>query len=132
MARMLMFLALLGLLSVACSGTVQGVASGGFVDGDGSSTIIPLDEREPAPTVEAPTLGGETLSLAALEGPVVVNFWASWCGPCAKEAPALQNVADAYRGRVTFVGVNVKDQPANARTFEQDFGVRYPSWDDHA
>lgn len=127
----------LGLLVVVlvggCSGAAQDSSAGGFVAGNGATASIPLAEREPAPEVAGETLDGSQLTLADLAGqPVVVNFWASWCGPCAKEAPALQNVADAYDGRVAFVGVNVKDQPAAARNFEQDFGVEYPSWYDEA
>src|SRR4051794_8473960 len=41
--------------------------------------------------------------------PVVVNFWASWCGPCADEAAVLQNAAKRTAGQVTFIGVNVQD-----------------------
>ena len=134
MPRLLVSLALvvLAALSAACSGTAQGASGGGFIAGDGSAAVIPVEQRQPAPAVSAPTLDGEMLDLEQMPGPVVVNFWASWCGPCAKEAPALRNVANAYEGRVTFVGVNVKDQPPAARSFEQDFGVQYPSWDDEA
>jgi thiol-disulfide isomerase/thioredoxin len=132
MPRLPLLVVVLAVLATACSGTAQGAASDGFVAGDGAASVIAEAEREPAPDVSATTLDGETLALRDLEGPVVVNFWASWCGPCAKEAPALQNVADAYDGRVSFVGVNVKDQPAAARNFEQDFGVEYPSWEDEA
>ena len=123
---------LVAVLATACSGSAQGAAGAGFVAGDGSTATIPIADRQPAPAVEGTTLDGERLALAELEGPVVVNFWASWCGPCAKEAPALQNVADAYDGRVSFVGVNVKDQPAAALNFERDYGVDYPSWEDEA
>ena len=118
--------------ATACSGTAQGSAGSGFVAGDGTTGIIAAAERKPAPRVEGVTLDGEQLELTDLPGPVVINFWASWCGPCAKEAPALRNVARAYSGRVSFVGVNVKDQPAAARRFEQDFKVPYPSWEDQA
>ena len=129
-----LFLALLGVVLVGgCSGSAQGNVAGGFVAGDGSTASIPLEQRQPAPAVAGETLEGAALALADMAGrPVVVNFWASWCGPCAKEAPALQNVAEAYDGRVTFVGVNVKDQPGAARNFEDDFGVEYPSWYDEA
>lgn len=118
-------------LTAACSGTAQSETPGGFVAGDGSA-VIPAAEREPAPDVKATTLDGDELALAELDGPVVVNFWASWCGPCVKEAPALRNVAKAYEGQVSFVGVNVKDEPAAARNFEHDFSVGYPSWHDEA
>ena len=132
-ARSTIALAWLGvaLLLAGCSGA-RGEPGGGFVAGDGSSAAIPAAERDAAPAVEGTTLQGEPLALADLEGPVVVNFWASWCGPCVKEAPALRNVARAYEGRVTFVGVNVKDQPAAARAFERNFRIPYPSWEDEA
>lgn len=125
---------LCALLLTACTVSQAGEQGGqGFIAGDGSATLIPSQERQPAPDVVAETLDGGELALAELPGPVVVNFWASWCGPCAEEAPALQNVAQAYRDDgVHFVGVNVKDQPANARAFERDFGVTYESWHDEA
>ncbi len=125
---------LCALALTACSAS-QASGPGGqrYVPGDGTASVFPPEEREPAPAVTGETLDGETLALADLDGPVVVNFWASWCGPCADEAPALQAVADAYAERgVTFVGVNVKDQPAAARNFERDFGVEYDSWYDEA
>ncbi len=69
--------------------------------------------------------------LAALRGhPVVVNVWASWCGPCRTEMPALQRVA-LQRGRsVAFVGVNLKDNRAAARRFLQTVPLSYPSYED--
>src|SRR5688572_6738399 len=132
MPRFLPLVVVVALLATACSGTSQASSPGGFIAGDGSAAAIPVEEREPAPDVTGQTLDGETLALADMPGPVVVNFWASWCGPCAREAPALQRVATAYEGRVSFVGVNVKDRPTAARNFEEDFGVAYPSWEDEA
>ena len=122
----------LAMLAVACSGAAQGSVGGGYVAGDGSAASIPRADREPAPPVEATTLDGERVAMTDLEGPVVVNFWASWCGPCVQEAPALANVARSYEGRVRFMGVNVKDQTAAARNFERDFKVPFPSWEDRA
>ncbi len=92
--------------------------------------LLPADRREPAPEVAGETLDGEQLALADVEGPVVVNFWASWCGPCVGEAPELRNIAQAYEDRVTVLGVNVRDNPTNARRFESDLGIPFPSWSD--
>jgi len=77
--------------------------------------------------------GGGALKrrIAALHGhPVVVNVWASWCGPCRTEMPALQRVA-LQRGRsVAFIGVNLKDNRAEAKTFLREVPLSYPSYED--
>jgi cytochrome c biogenesis protein CcmG, thiol:disulfide interchange protein DsbE len=56
-----------------------------------------------------------------------VNFWATWCGPCRREQPALQRLASEYDGRVAFVGVNHTDDLAAAREYLRQYGVTYPS-----
>jgi len=69
-----------------------------------------------------------TLSQALQTGkPVVVNFWASWCGPCADEAPLLQDAARRNADRFTFVGVDVQDLDADAQTFLRKYAVSYPN-----
>jgi cytochrome c biogenesis protein CcmG/thiol:disulfide interchange protein DsbE len=67
-----------------------------------------------------------TLSGALQSGkPAVVNFWASWCGPCADEAPVLQDAARRYGDRVTFVGVDVQDLDSDAQSFLHKYGITY-------
>jgi thiol-disulfide isomerase/thioredoxin len=69
--------------------------------------------------------------LAALRGyPVVVNIWASWCGPCRYEFPTLQRLSAKYGKRVAFLGVNSEDDEAAARTFLGEDPVPYPSYID--
>jgi cytochrome c biogenesis protein CcmG/thiol:disulfide interchange protein DsbE len=59
---------------------------------------------------------------------VVVNFWASWCGPCRLEQPGLQRLWEEYGDRgVEFVGVNFRDDPAAAREYLREFAVTYLS-----
>ena len=59
---------------------------------------------------------------------LVVNWWASWCGPCKDEAPVLQEVADDYDGRVTVVGLNAgaEDLKSDARGFAREHEITFP------
>jgi cytochrome c biogenesis protein CcmG, thiol:disulfide interchange protein DsbE len=62
--------------------------------------------------------------------PVVVNVWASWCGPCRFEFPLLQRAAARYGKRVAFLGIDSEDEDAGARTFLREAPVPYPSYTD--
>ncbi|MFL5828147.1 MAG: TlpA family protein disulfide reductase, partial [Thermoleophilaceae bacterium] len=69
--------------------------------------------------------------LAALRGhPVVVNKWASWCGPCRAEFPHFQRASVNHGRQVAFIGVDSSDNNGDARTFLQKFPVSYPSYSD--
>ena len=62
-------------------------------------------------TLEDVRAGRPPVALEALRGkPVVLNFFASWCGPCIREMPALQAMAERYKGKVHFVGVTFNDR----------------------
>jgi cytochrome c biogenesis protein CcmG/thiol:disulfide interchange protein DsbE len=68
------------------------------------------------------------VSLSELRGrPVVLNFWASWCTPCGREAPRLNASAEAHQGEVVFLGLDVKDFSGDARTFLRKHNVNYVS-----
>lgn len=68
------------------------------------------------------------LSLSDFRGrPLVLNFWASWCGPCRKEMPGFESVASQLRDRVAFLGVNEQDVRSGAVDLVATTGVRYPS-----
>jgi cytochrome c biogenesis protein CcmG, thiol:disulfide interchange protein DsbE len=73
-------------------------------------------------------VGWPPVSLEALRGkPVVLNFFASWCGPCIREMPALQAMSERYKGRVHFVGITFNDRRDAAKGVLDRTGVSYPA-----
>ncbi len=78
-----------------------------------------------------PLLDGDgELSLSDFRGQVVVlNFWASWCDPCKKEAPVLERVHQRLQkaGSGTVLGITYQDDPIESRAFVRQYGLTYPS-----
>ena len=92
-----------------------------------NATAAPL---LPTSVAELPTFDVDTYQrlLRQLRGtPVVVNVWASWCGPCKAESPLLREASATYGDRVQFLGVDILDSLGGARAFLADQGVTYPS-----
>jgi len=80
------------------------------------------------PDLTLPCLGGgPDVDLSGLEGPMVINLWASWCGPCRKEMPVLEEFHERYGDRVPVVGIDYQDQqPGAALDLAVETGVSYP------
>ena len=107
---------------------VLALVAGACSDDGGPDTatgsLLPTDPYE---LPEFDLASYETL-LSELEGtPVLVNVWASWCGPCEKEAPHLAAAHAEYGDRVQFLGVDILDERESARRFMHEHGWTYPS-----
>ncbi|HEX6069564.1 MAG TPA: TlpA disulfide reductase family protein [Longimicrobiaceae bacterium] len=85
-----------------------------------------------APQYSAVTLAGDSVSLADLEGEVVLlNVWATWCIPCQEEIPALQRLHEQYSDqglRIVGVSVDARGEEQNVKEFAESFGVGYDIW----
>jgi thiol-disulfide isomerase/thioredoxin len=101
-------------------------ATGG--DGAGSLRIQFSDKPVMAPAFSVAGLDGKTINSADWRGKVVlVNFWATWCGPCREEIPVLVALQERYRDRLLIVGLSIDERPAaEVQAFVADHRINYP------
>ena len=93
-----------------------------------AASVDSLRTGAPAPAFALNSSSGKAVNLADLKGQIVlVNFWASWCGPCRKEMPILEQLNKQYRAKgVTLVGVNVEPNSATAIDWLKATPVSFP------
>lgn len=98
-----------------------------LVSGCGGQAPKPPQEETRLPDLTLPAIGGgDPVALRSLEGPLVLNLWASWCVPCRHELPHYVALAGEYDGRVDVIGINWRDvRQEKAAAMIRDAGVGY-------
>jgi cytochrome c biogenesis protein CcmG/thiol:disulfide interchange protein DsbE len=97
------------------------------------SQLGSITSKEEVPTVTLTSFDGVTYNTADLKGKVlVINFWASWCNPCALEAAEMELAWQNYKasGKVLFLGVDYVDTEPEARAYLAKFNITYPNGPD--
>ncbi|HEX4321785.1 MAG TPA: TlpA disulfide reductase family protein [Acidobacteriaceae bacterium] len=98
--------------------------------------VVPMADAKRAPNLEFRNLSGATEKFADLRGSItVVNFWATWCGPCREELPLLSKLSEEYgvkyaQGKVRFVAISADEDPGNAKNrarIEQFLNAQKPA-----
>lgn len=86
----------------------------------------PLEVGDRAPDFALPTIDGPTVELSELEvQPVLVNFWATWCGPCVMEMPYLQAAFEEKGTEAKFIAINLGEDVGRVRQFAQGRGLSF-------
>jgi thiol-disulfide isomerase/thioredoxin len=114
-SRLIIGVVLLGLIGVVAG--IEVFAGGGKSEVGSRAPALPTELITPPKTTVA-SLRGE---------PAAINFWASWCTPCLREAPELEQLHQSQKGRWNIVGVNWNDRLSAARDFIRDHRWTFPN-----
>jgi peroxiredoxin len=123
------WVALLGLVLLMGSGSIA-LSRRPTAPGSAAPALEPMPlVGYPAPDFALKSLTGESVRLSDFKGkPVLINFWATWCGPCRAEFPDFQEAATNNPDTLVIIGVNntISDPPEQVAAFVTEFGVTFP------
>lgn len=117
----------------ACGGKVPPPASDeptapvSEVPGPAQAQPGPVEVGLPAPDFTATLVDGSSFTLSEQQGKVVLlNFWATWCGPCVGELPAFTRLVDTYGDKLSLLAVNSREDDQTVRDFLDEHGYTFP------
>jgi len=121
----------LALAGAACSGKGDDDTPSPFADCSAITTgpsAAPAAGPTDLPDLRLPCFtGGRQVALTEIKGPAVINFWASWCGPCRTELPVIQALATSNAGKLTVLGVDTGDRREAGASFAAAKQVTMPN-----
>ena len=88
---------------------------------------MPIKEGVQAPDFTGELIDGTSITLSELQGkPVIINYWATWCGPCVKEMPAFERLKDDFGDKFGIIAVNCGDDAGTVKDFVEENGYTFP------
>ena len=117
----------------ACGGDKKPAASPSSGSGDSDGSKGPAEVGKSAPDLKIQTVNGKgEVTRDSLSGKIaIVDFWATWCGPCKQSFPKLEELAKQNQGKVQVVGISVDDKSDGVADFAKSNGATFPvGWDD--
>ena len=103
------------------------------ISDESSPGLLPAAQVKTAPDFALPDAAtGQAFRLheQTKVRPIVLDFWATWCGPCREELPSVEKLSQRYAGRVGFYGINSSDTPANIVAFTHQNNLTFPTLSD--
>ena len=116
-----------GMVILAAIGVGSGFFFSRLSSAAGNQSLQAPAQSDPAPDFQLETLDGTSIKLADLRGhPVLINFWATWCGPCQQEMPLIEQYYQKYKPDLVVLAVNSDEPKADVQTFVTNFNLSFP------
>jgi thiol-disulfide isomerase/thioredoxin len=117
----------LGMVILAAIGVGSGFLFNRLTTNAGSQSLQGPTQSSPAPDFDLETLDGTSVKLADLRGrPVLINFWATWCGPCQQEMPMIEQYYQKYKPDLVVLAVNSDEPKPDVQAFVTNFKLTFP------